>query len=514
MRKKLVLLAFFFAISLASLEAQNPKYPLGLTVKKLFMDYQSQNGGDITNFGAYHHGFQLGVTKNLTPNVNLVVPFRYGVVTSHDQMIDLDTRNCLHKKVYGLDAQIQYMFLKDSTKVSPYAMIGLGGVGEEEGDFNMQIPFGAGLFFEVTENAYINWQSEYRYALADDRNNLVHGIGFTYLFGSPKAELPMQKDDEIIDSDGDGLEDDIDLCPQIAGPIDLKGCPDRDEDGIPDYRDDCPSVPGIPDFKGCPDSDGDGISDNDDECPNMKGTLSNKGCPDNDTDKDGIPDELDKCPNMAGTAANDGCPEGADKDGDGILDAEDRCPNIPGSRSAKGCPDKDGDGVSDFDDKCPNRAGLRAYNGCPDTDGDGIDDSRDRCPNEPGTVAANGCPGIAAEDKSALEVAMRAVQFNSGKATLKSESFPVLNQIGNIMERYPNYNLLIEGHTDNTGSAVNNQLLSERRAQACFEYLTRRGVSSSRMSHSGYGESKPIADNDSLTGRSLNRRVEFNLVPR
>ena len=109
---------------------------------------------------------------------------------------------------------------------------------------------------------------------------------------------------------------------------------------------------------------------------------------------------------------------------------------------------------------------------------------------------------------------MRAVQFETGKATLKSESYPVLNQISTIMDKYPGYNLIIAGHTDNVGSAVNNQLLSERRAQACFEYLIRRGVSSSRMSHTGYGESNPISDNNSLSGRALNRRVEFNLKPR
>jgi len=514
MGKYLLFIALFISISLSDLEAQNPAYPLGVSVKTLFMDYQSQNGGDISNFSAYHHGFQIGLTKNLTPNINLVVPFRYGVVTSHDQDIDVDTRNCLHKSVYSLDAQVQYMFRKPEAKITPYGMLGLGGVTEVEGETNLQIPFGAGLFFEIADNAFINWQSEYRYSLGEDRNNLVHGLGFTYLFGSKKEMKPIEMDDDIIDSDGDGLEDDIDLCPQIAGPIDLKGCPDRDEDGVPDYRDDCPSVAGIPEFKGCPDSDGDGVSDNDDECPNMKGPASNKGCPDNDSDNDGIPDELDNCPNTVGTAENNGCPEGEDKDNDGILDADDRCPNIPGARTAKGCPDKDGDGVSDFDDKCPDRPGLRANNGCPDTDGDGIDDSRDNCPNEYGTVAANGCPGIAAEDQSALDIAMRAVSFNTGKATLKPESYPVLNQIASIMERYPNYNLRIDGHTDNVGSAVNNQLLSERRAQACYEYLGSRNISKSRMSHSGYGESKPISDNDSLRGRSLNRRVEFNLVPR
>ena len=517
MVKYIVLIILVFSLGTVNLQAQNPIYPFGVSVKKLFMDYQSQNGGDISNLGAYHHGFEIGILKNINQNINIHIPINYGVVTSHDELLDRNNRNCLHKSVYGIDLEAQYMFYRPETKIIPYAILGIGAVGETDGDFNLQIPFGAGLHFKIADNAFINWQSEYRYALTENRNNLHHGLGFNYLFGKKNEMAPMEdKDLDMIDSDGDGLEDDIDLCPQIAGPIDMKGCPDGDEDGVPDYRDDCPAVPGTAAFKGCPDSDGDGIADNDDECPNMFGSVDNKGCPNNDSDNDGIPDDLDKCPNTAGTAANEGCPEnqGQDKDNDGILDADDRCPNIAGARSANGCPDADGDGVSDFDDKCPKRPGLRAMNGCPDSDGDGIDDSRDRCPNEAGTVAANGCPGISSADQTALETAMRAVSFNTGKATLKTESYPVLNQIANILERYPNYNLLIEGHTDNVGSAVNNQLLSERRAQACYEYLSTKGISTSRMSHAGYGESKPISDNESLRGRSLNRRVEFNLVPR
>ena len=97
-----------------------------------------------------------------------------------------------------------------------------------------------------------------------------------------------------------------------------------------------------------------------------------------------------------------------------------------------------------------------------DTDGDGLDDSIDKCPNTPGTVASNGCPDITVEDRKTLDVAMRAVQFETGKATLKAESFVILRQISSILSRYPDYNLVIAGHTDNTGSSIANQELSEK----------------------------------------------------
>ena len=295
-------------------------------------------------------------------------------------------------------------------------------------------------------------------------------------------------------------------------------------DGVPDYRDDCPSIKGLTLFKGCPDTDGDGISDNDDECPNKPGVKEKNGCPDEDdmkdTDGDGILDKDDKCPDEKGDLLNDGCPKvDLDSDGDGVPDASDKCPNLKGD-GVDGCPkatiaDRDGDGVADAQDKCPDQPGLSVYGGCPDTDGDGIDDSRDRCPNSAGPVSSNGCPEISASDRSTLEVAMRAVSFDTGKSTLRQESFSILDQITQIMNRYPDYNLIIEGHTDNVGSAVNNQLLSERRAKACYDYLRDQGyVDSNRMTHTGYGESRPVASNDSLAQRKLNRRVEFNLVPR
>ena len=513
-RNTLLTLIFVLALSF-SVQAQNPGYPYGLSVKSLFMDYQSQNGGDISNFSAYHHGFEISAQKTINRNVNVVVPIKYGVVSALNTDADF-----IHKRIFGLDIQGQYHFYKPERKVNYYAVAGIGGVTESEGEFNMQIPLGVGINFKISDKAYINWQSEYRYSLKDDRNNLHHGLGFTILIGNKEEMTEMDEEEKaqenMIDSDNDGLEDDIDLCPQIYGPKELKGCPDRDEDGIPDYRDDCPSVKGLAVFKGCPDTDQDGISDNDDECPNLQGTKANNGCPDDDRDMDGIADSEDDCPDQKGSADNNGCPEATemDSDGDGVPDVEDSCPNSAGSASANGCPDADGDGIADHEDKCVNAAGLKVMNGCPDSDGDGIDDSRDKCPDTPGTVDANGCPGISESDLTILETAMRAVQFDTGKATLKASSYPVLNQISNIMDRYPNYNLVIEGHTDNVGNAENNQLLSENRARACYEYLVRRGTDSSRMSYSGYGEAQPIANNNSLTGRELNRRVEFNLKPR
>lgn len=489
--------------------AQTPDLKAGISFKTLFLDYQTINveDGSISRFKSYHNGFELGFHKSLGSKLNLNIPFKFGIV--QDDRFEED----VHKTLYGIDAKLNYQFYKPTNKINPYLLTGIGFVAEtHDGEANVQVPLGGGINFKITDNAHINWQSEFRKSLSDDRDNLHHAIGFVYLFG--KTDTTAVEEEEMMkpDSDGDGLIDDLDLCPQAAGPKELNGCPDSDEDGVADYEDACPQQAGIISLKGCPDSDGDGISDKEDECPNMAGPTTGNGCPDEDTDNDGIPDNLDNCPNIPGTPDNNGCP-GVDSDGDGVPDDKDKCPNAAGTLAADGCPDRDNDGVADFEDKCPSKAGLPVYGGCPDTDGDGIDDGRDRCPNTAGPIDNNGCPSISAQDRETLELAMRAVQFDTGNARLKSESNTILNQIADIMARYPSYGLNINGHTDSQGQPGANLRLSERRAKSCYDYLVNRGVATSRLNYAGYGETKPISDNNTLRGRALNRRVEFQLNP-
>lgn len=147
------------------------------------------------------------------------------------------------------------------------------------------------------------------------------------------------------------------------------------------------------------DTDDDGLPDDMDACPNQPGERTNKGCPWPDSDGDNVPDHKDKCPDEAGIAKYNGCnpPAASDKDGDGIEDKKDKCPDTPGVDEYSGCPpprkDSDGDGIYDNEDACPKDKGTKQYNGCPppDSDGDGIPDKDDKCPNEKGTKEYNGC---------------------------------------------------------------------------------------------------------------------------
>jgi outer membrane protein OmpA-like peptidoglycan-associated protein len=509
--KHLLLSAILCLFITGSLHAQNPNAAKNaFSAKVLFIDYGTLNDADdqsITN------GIELSYIRNLTPWLNFAVPFKVGVIDVND---DVNNRTFA-----SLDGVLQLQYAKsDSSRVVPYLMGGAGYTFEQEGNTNLQTPFGLGVNFRVGGRSFVNLQGEYRISQEENRDNLQLGLGYLHRFGKLDAdndgiadaldrcpyEAGTERTQGCPDRDMDGVADLDDECPARPGKKRLKGCPDSDDDGVADDVDDCPEVAGEKDLNGCPDSDNDGIADSEDDCPQVRGAASAMGCP--DRDGDGVRDSEDNCPDKKGSKENNGCPF-MDQDKDGIEDSKDECPTVAGSVKAKGCPDRDDDGFPDKADLCPDQYGVIA--GCPDSDGDGVHDGIDSCPEQVGTAANKGCPELKKEEQEVLDFAMRAVQFETGKARLKPESNTVLDQIVDIMARYPAYSLSINGHTDSVGDAENNQILSQERAKACYQYLVAQGISPTRISYKGYGETRPIASNDSSSGRRQNRRVEFDL---
>jgi outer membrane protein OmpA-like peptidoglycan-associated protein len=105
------------------------------------------------------------------------------------------------------------------------------------------------------------------------------------------------------------------------------------------------------------------------------------------------------------------------------------------------------------------------------------------------------------------------ITFDTAQANIKPNFTSVLDDIANIMSKYPETKIEVQGHTDNVGSDSNNLTLSQLRAQSVATYLTSHGVDSSRIKSVGYGESMPKASNDTPAGRESNRRVEIKIVP-
>ena len=161
-----------------------------------------------------------------------------------------------------------------------------------------------------------------------------------------------------------------------------------------------------------------------------------------------------------------------------------------------------------------NEAGPAENKGCPwpDKDGDGVLDKDDACPDVAGTVANNGCPEVTEEVQKQLNDYARTILFDTGKATLNPETTSVFVDIIRILNEYPNSKFTVEGHTDSVGSEKLNQSLSEKRAHAVRDFLIQEGINGSRLTAIGYGESKPIASNNTRSGRKQNRRTEINLV--
>lgn len=313
------------------------------------------------------------------------------------------------------------------------------------------------------------------------------------------------------DRDKDKVSDKMDKCIDVPGVWLFKGCPDTDNDGIQDSEDACPKDSGLRELNGCPDRDRDGVIDSKDDCPDDKGPAELNGCPDTDGDK--VIDKLDQCPTLPGPPEKFGCP---DRDNDGINDDKDECPDEAGLPENNGCPfrDTDRDGIKDKDDKCPDKAGPIENGGCPyaDTDGDGVIDLEDKCPQTPGVKENFGCPAIAKEEAAIIKEAFDNLEFNTGKAIIRSTSYPSLDKLAELLKNKKEYNLLIEGHTDNVGKRESNLTLSKNRANAVKTYLMKKGVPESKLKTMWYGPDKPIDDNKTEAGRQRNRRVEMTIV--
>lgn len=134
-----------------------------------------------------------------------------------------------------------------------------------------------------------------------------------------------------------------------------------------------------------------------------------------------------------------------------------------------------------------------------DEDMDGVNDKDDKCPGTPygADVDSRGCWSI------------NNINFDSGKSVIKSQYFAQLDNIASIMNANPNMRVVITGHTDSDGDDAYNQKLSESRAKAVLDYLVKAEVNPSRLTAVGKGESDPIADNGSASGKAQNRRIEF-----
>ena len=341
-------------------------------------------------------------------------------------------------------------------------------------------------------------------AQGDDLTRGAPSLGFGALFNAlnPRTYFRLQaRDTWFRERNSTESSQDIGVSAGIHWIFGGK-IKDTDLDKVPEWLDECPNTPigATVDARGCPkDSDGDGVLDGIDKCPGTPNgcTVDKAGCP-ADADGDGVCDGIDKCADTPKGATVDatGCP--SDSDGDGVLDGLDKCPNTPKGATvdAQGCPkDSDGDGVPDGLDKCPDTA--------PDL-----------------KVDKDGCPIEVMEKETELldtgMIRLQNVNFETNKANLLPESFPVLDVVGQVLRQWPELRIEIGGHTDSRGTDKHNQKLSEMRADSVKSYLVRKfpDLKPDQFTVKGYGESRPLVPNNSDLNMAKNRRVEFVVLNR
>lgn len=488
---KRIVLLYICCLVAGIAKSQTDDRPWNIGLHGGTVEYWGDRGKPYYSTNQATYGFGgLSVSRYLSRHFDASLLFTRGEVgyTDRSAISTPDVPNHFLVRLNTANLLLRFNITGPHAAVRPYLFAGAGAIWYEavydihHERFEFSTPTGGiGFNFMLGPVVTLQLQETWQYTTTDNIDHetsgsmhdlqLYHTAGLTFNLGKQK------------DSDGDGVPDKKDECPNTPAGVAVNkvGCPlDRDNDGVYDYVDACPDVAGLPALKGCPDKDMDGITDAEDRCPEIAGTVELKGCP--DSDKDGVADIDDKCP---GTSA------GYKVD-------------------ATGCPfDTDKDGIVNEEDKCPEQAGILAFQGCPDTDGDGVSDLEDRCPSVKGTIENKGCPEIPKEDIQRITLIAGKIYFETNSDKLKLISYSNLDDLVQILNRYPGVNLTIEGHTDDVGNDAYNQTLSQKRTESVKSYLESKGISGSRLTAVGYGKTRPIASNKTAQGRAKNRRVEL-----
>jgi outer membrane protein OmpA-like peptidoglycan-associated protein len=458
MKQLKIALIALFAFSNVNAQDENNPWVLGFGINTVDVKTPTDDLGLVSEdyFGSQEWGSNtLPSISRITVEKYLEKGFTLQLAGSVNNLNTIRVKDDADAFFYSIDALVKYdlnNLFGNTGWFDPYVSLG-GGYqnidhespsGDANGRSDAMLISNIGFNTWFNDKLGLNFQTGYGHHFNQTGyDTFRHSLGLVIRFGGK-------------DTDGDGVYDKKDTCPEVVGLVEFNGCPDADGDGIKDSDDACPDIAGLAAMNGCPDADGDGIADKDDMCPNSKGTKANKGCP--DTDGDGLVDKDDKCASVAGPAANTGCP----------------------------WPDTDGDGVLDKDDKCPSVAGFASEEGCPEV--------------------------ISSEAEVLLDVFATSILFNTGVASFKSGMTKELDGMLAIMNQFPSAKFAISGFTDSIGSASSNLKLSDKRANAVRDYLVKNGISASRLTAKGFGEKNPVASNMYKAGRTKNRRVEVKVT--
>ena len=445
---RLIMLALFTLVTLGNVNAQDDNNPWVIGFGLNTVDFY--NSSDLSDqiedlFGTRDWNVLPSISR-ISAEKYLADGFSLQLAGSMNKIESKITKNDSDFLYFAVDANVKYdlnNLIGETAWFDPYVYLG-GGYTSMDNSGEAMLNGGLGFNTWFNDNIGLNFQTGTKKGFTSKvKAHYQTSLGLVIKFGG-------------TDTDGDGVYDKKDACPQVAGLMEFNGCPDADGDGIKDSDDACPNVAGLAVMNGCPDADADGVADKDDMCPNVKGTKANKGCP--DTDGDGVVDKNDKCATEAGPMANGGCP----------------------------WPDTDGDSILDKDDKCPTVAGIASEGGCPEI--------------------------ISNEAKMGMGAFTEAILFNIESASFQRGVEKALDGMLVIINEFPEANFAIRGYTDTSGSVSGNLKLSNARANAVLDYLVENGIDAARLTATGFGQESPSSSNKTRAGRVQNRRVEVKVT--
>jgi outer membrane protein OmpA-like peptidoglycan-associated protein len=301
---KVAILALLLVVGFSNANAQDKNNPWALGIGVNAVDFYPTNPG-IPGHGSWfneffnakdHYNIIPAVTK-LSVGRYLADGFSFEAAATLNKVSNIGSHSANDLTYFAVDGAVKYDLnnvFGETAWFDPYLAVGGGYTWLDNlgtGTFNG----GLGMNFWFSDNFGFNVETKYKHTFESAIvQHFQHSAGFVVKFGG-------------TDTDGDGVFDKEDACPEVFGLAEYNGCPDSDNDGIIDSEDACPNTAGIAAFNGCPDTDEDGITDKEDACPTEKGTKANNGCP--DQDGDGVVDKDDNCVDVAGPASNNGCPE-------------------------------------------------------------------------------------------------------------------------------------------------------------------------------------------------------------
>lgn len=457
MKKILILSVVLFSTSFVFSQNEVKKWAFGGGVSAI--DFSGPITNSYFDFDQFKGSGRFFVGRYLNPSFNTKMDFTFGKVwfPTIDAYPEVVPELYDLRHLYDVGLTFEYKFnngyiFKEDAVFSPYIFTGFGFNSIVDYDFNTYVPFGIGFNIRPADWFTINLQSSYKLNIDNSFDYTQHTASLVFNLGGNKGKQKIDED-ELLDSDGDG---------------------------IPDLIDECPFTPGTTDFYGCPDSDGDGIGDSRDMCPYEPGPIENKGCPIVDSDGDGIPDDQDACPFEAGEARYAGCP---DRDGDGVIDKYDKCPDVVGPASNDGCPL---DGETETKPAEPKEEPIKPV--APKKE-----ETKPQAPKE--------------EAKPAKNQQENVVFFRTADNRLSADDKKMLDNVIAQLDKNPSWKIKVMGYTDDVGNENYNVDLSLKRAQAVWDYLFSKGLDGRRVELYGMGPYFPQSE-----VKSENRRVDIVYV--